>query len=112
MTLLDSLIAHPAPIREDADGVLRVGNTRVRLASVLSAFKTGSTPEEIVLKYPSLDLTDVYATITYYLWHREEVDPYLDAAEKRSIAVQDENQSRLPNAGLRQRLEDRRQANA
>lgn len=108
MTLVESLIAHPAPIHQDSDGVARVGGTRVRLASVVTAFKNGSTAEDIVLKYPSLDLTDVYAVITYYLWHRDEVDAYLEAGEHRAVEIENENQARFPNNGVRSRLEARR----
>jgi hypothetical protein len=59
MNLPDALSAHPAPLRADADGVIRVGSSRVTLDTVVGAFRNGCTAEEIVMKYPSLDLTDV-----------------------------------------------------
>ena len=40
----------------DEDGLIRLGRTRVTLASVVYAFDAGATPEEIVQKYPTLDL--------------------------------------------------------
>ena len=56
----------------------------VRLATIIgNAFNSGSTAEEILLKYPSLNLTDIYAVITYYLWSREEVDAYLEERRHR-----------------------------
>ena len=73
MPLLDTLVAEPPPMAMDDDGVIRVGGTRVRLDSVVGAFHNGCAPEEILLKYPSLNLTDIYAVITYYLWHRDEI---------------------------------------
>jgi len=82
MELFEVLVAEPAPIQQDEDGVLRVGGTRVRLESILGAFKIGSAAEEILLKYPSLTLTDIYAVITYYLWHKEAVEAYLEAAKR------------------------------
>ena len=42
------------PLTVDAHGVLRVGNTRVTLDTVLAAFADGATAEEIVQQYPSL----------------------------------------------------------
>jgi uncharacterized protein (DUF433 family) len=75
-------VAQPPPIQADDAGVLRVGGTRVRLETVINAFNSGSTAEEILLKYPSLNLTDIYAIITYYLWSREEVEPI-----SRSVAI-------------------------
>jgi hypothetical protein len=60
MSALHTLVAQPPPLRTDADGVARVGGTRVRLETVVTAFNNGCGAEEIVLKYPSLDLKDVY----------------------------------------------------
>jgi len=68
------LVAEEPPLAEDLGGVLRVGGTRVRLGTVISAFHNGCTPEEVLFKYPSLKLPDVYAVITYYLSHRGEVE--------------------------------------
>src|SRR5215470_8610969 len=50
------------PLTVDAHGVLRVGNTRVTLDTVIAAFADGATAEEIVQQYPSLHLADVYGS--------------------------------------------------
>lgn len=110
MTILDSLIAEPAPLRFDEDGVLRVGQTRVRLESVLGAFNAGNCAEEILLKYPSLELSQIYAVITYYLWHRVEVDAYLAERKARSDEAARETEQRFPNQGILERLNSRRAA--
>ena len=39
------------PLREDATGALRVGNSRVLLEIVVRAFQDGATPETIVQRY-------------------------------------------------------------
>ena len=49
------------PLREDASGALRVGNSRVLLELVIRAFQDGATPESIVQRYSTLALADVYA---------------------------------------------------
>jgi uncharacterized protein (DUF433 family) len=99
-----SFVAQPAPIQADNDGILRVGGTRVRLETIINAFKSGSAAEEILLKYPSLNLTDIYAVITYYLWSREEVEAYLEERRHIEDAVRRENETRFPPAGVRERL--------
>lgn len=104
MNLPDALSAHPAPLRADADGVVRVGASRVTLDTVVNAFRDGCTAEEMVMKYPSLDLTDVYATIAYYLWNRAEIDAYLSQREAEAHAVREEAERRQPSAGIRERL--------
>lgn len=110
MTILDTLVAAPAPLQMDGDGVLRVGGTRVRLDSVVAAFHAGCDPEEILLKYPSLSLTDVYSVITYYLWHRSDVDAYLAAQQASADMVRKETEARFPKEGVRDRLIARRRS--
>src|SRR5690349_3752405 len=101
MALLETLVARPAPIRKDDAGVWRIGKTRVRLETVIEAFRAGSAAEEILLKYPSLELMDIYAVITYYLWHRDEVDEYLEKSRTRTEEVRRENEERFPPGGVR-----------
>lgn len=57
MTL--EIVAEPAPLETNADGVVQVGKTRVTLDTVVAVFKQGATAEEIVYRYPSLKLVDV-----------------------------------------------------
>jgi len=65
MKLPIPFVAQPPPIQEDDAGVLRVGGTCVRLETIINAFNNGSTAEEILLKHPSLNLTDIYVVIRY-----------------------------------------------
>jgi uncharacterized protein (DUF433 family) len=95
-------------LAEDEDGVLRVGGTRVRLDTVISAFENGCTPEEILLKYTSLKLHDIYAVITYYLSHHEEIGAYLSSRQNLIEDSEREIESRFPSAGVRERLLARR----
>lgn len=102
--ITDVLVAQPAPCQMDDAGILRFTGTRVRLDTVIGAFNSGCCAEEILLKYPTLNLTDIYAAITYYLWHREEVDRYLAERQVISELVRQENERRFPPQGLRERL--------
>ena len=99
------------PIQKDEDGVFRVGGTRVRLETVITTFQNGCTAEEILLKYPSLDLTDIYAVITYYLQHRETVEEYLSERRQFIAEAEREIEERFPSAGIRERLLARRKGN-
>ncbi len=85
-----------------------VAGTRVTLDTVVYAFREGATPEEIVQRYPSIELADSYEAITHYLRHRGEVDDYLAQREKEACAVRAENERRFPPAGVRERLLARR----
>lgn len=96
------------PLQLDADGVMRVGGTRVTLDTVIAIFEQGATAEEIVQRFPTLNLADVYFAIGYYLRHRAEVDNYLNERQHRSNQVRAQNTARSNQQGLRERLLARR----
>jgi uncharacterized protein (DUF433 family) len=98
------------PVETDPDGVVRVGGTRIPLETVISAFDAGATPETICEDFPSLELDDVYAVVTYALRHRDEVDRYL--ARRRALAdeARQEVEALPGNRRLRVRLLARRRS--
>lgn len=98
----------PVPLVTDVHGVVRVGASRVTLASVVHSFRAGATAEEIAQQYPSLDLVDVYAVVTYYLRHRADVDRHLSDTESEARAVRDTNDAQFNPTGVRDRLLARR----
>ena len=99
------------PIEKNADGVWRVGGTRVTLDTLVAAFVDGATAEEIALRYPSLQLADVYAAISFVLRNRTEVELYLLQREQQATEIRAQNESRFGAAGLRSRLLARRVEN-
>lgn len=103
-----TLEAQPLPLLEDADGVVRVGGTRVTLDTIVAAFLEGLTAEEIAGQYPTVDLGDVYAVIAYYLGNRVEVDAYLGERQSHADTVRSENETRFDPSGVRSRLLARR----
>ncbi len=104
MAAFAALPPRAAPLHADADGVIRVGATRVTLDTVVGAFLNGCTSEEIATKYPTLDLADVYAVIAHYLWNRPAVDAYLLERTAEARVVQEEVERRGSSADLRERL--------
>ena len=94
----------PVPVSVDADGVARVGGTRVTLDIVVGAFKRGDTPDEIARSYDALTLADVYGAITYYLLHTAEVDEYLRVRQARADELLRMVESRIDHAAVRERL--------
>ena len=95
------------PLVEDEHGVLRVTKSRVTVDVILYDFRDGATAEEIALSYPTLDLADVYAVLSYYLSHRAELDAYLESQERQSERKRQEVLRRSPQADLRERLRAR-----
>lgn len=90
---------------------IRIKGTRVSIETVLRDYKEGASPEEIVLRYPTLSLEQVHATIVYYLANREKVEAYLARVRRRQEEAWQEQQ-RHPSEfvrSLRKRLERQRQ---
>lgn len=96
------------PLATDADGVVRVGQTRVTLDTIIMAFIDGATAEEIAQAYPSLQLADVYSVIGYYLHHRTDVDAYVRQRAQQAEQVRHQLEARFDPSGVRDRLLARR----
>ena len=68
-------------VRSASDDTLlaiRLAGTRVGIEYVLRDYLQGASPEELALRFPTLSLEQIHATITYYLAQRAEVSRYLD----------------------------------
>ena len=62
---------------------IRIKGHRIGIEHVLSYYHEGYNPDEIAKEFPGLSLEKIYATITYYLRHRAEVDAYLARLRER-----------------------------
>ncbi len=102
MTL--AIAFEPTPIETDIHGVVRVAKTRITLDTVVTAFLEGCTPEEIGEQYSSLQISDIYLVIGYYLRHREEVYTYLAERQHQSAITQQEAEQKFHPIGIRDRL--------
>ena len=81
-----ALATEPVPLQRDDDGTLRVIGTRVPLDTVIRQYEEGATPEEIAEDFSSLELGDIYAIVSYYLRHHDEIREYL---EHRRVAAEE-----------------------
>ena len=97
------------PIQKDNSGTYRVGNSRVLLELVINAFKDGATPETIIQRYTSVSLADVYAVISYYLSHKEDVESYLAEREQQGEEIRHKIESSQKDLSeIRKRLQKQR----
>ncbi len=103
-----TITALAVPLKEDADGVVRVGGTRVTLDTVIGFFEQGESPEQIAEGFPTLTLADIYAVIGYYLRHRAAVVAYLERRKEEAAAVRREIEAQPGHTEFRERLLARR----
>jgi uncharacterized protein (DUF433 family) len=97
------------PLKADKDGVMRVGETRVTLDTVVGDFEQGHTAEEIVSHYPVLRLADVYAVIAYYLNNQAEVKAYLRQQQEETEKIWEQIEAKADYQAFRERLLARRE---
>jgi uncharacterized protein (DUF433 family) len=58
-----------------------IDNTRIGVADIAALLKAGKTPDEMLVVYPSLNLAQVHAAISYYYENRDEIEAtFSDAA--------------------------------
>jgi uncharacterized protein (DUF433 family) len=92
------------PLQTDADGVIRVGKSRVTLQTVIADFHRGASPEEIVHHYPVLTLSQAYLVIGYYLENKRDVDDYVTTQRELAVEARKTYEGDHPDDPLRQRL--------
>lgn len=86
-----------------SDNDIRLKGHRVGIDDILFYFVEGYSPEEIQAQIPTITLKQIYGTITYYLYHRTEVDHYLSQLENWREKRYLEGTSRSSEVGTRLR---------
>lgn len=86
---------------------IRIKGHRIGIENILGYYREGYTAEEITAQFNSLTLEQIYATITYYLHHRSEMDAYLARIEVIGAQSQRE-QDAQPLPPVAQRIRERR----
>lgn len=100
------LQSDPLPLARDSAGVIRIGGTRVSLDSVVATYQTGASIQELAEAFPDLDLSDLHASIAYYLRHRQEIEQYLDARRRAAQEVEQEIRRDFPEVYTRSALDE------
>src|ERR1700740_3340947 len=88
-----TLEAIAVPLRDDGQGGLRVGQTRVSLESVWLLHQQGASPAEIVRAFDTLDPADVHAILAWALRHPEDVAAYLRRRDEEAARIRLELQA-------------------
>jgi uncharacterized protein (DUF433 family) len=98
----------PLPLAYDAHDNVRVAGTRVTLDTILAYFKQDLSPEEIAYGFPTVGLSNIYATIAYYLAHQAEVDAYLERHRQEGEAVRQRIEALQGTQGWYERMLERK----
>jgi uncharacterized protein (DUF433 family) len=82
------------PLRTDENGVIRIGNTRVTLHTIIKSYQLGESPEIIYEGFPTIPLADIYAIIAYYLANRQLIDAYIQQVDEEAEHLRQEWEAR------------------
>jgi len=66
---------------------IRLKGHRMGIETILFDYLDGLTPEEIVLRYPTLSLEEVHTAVAYYQRDRTQIDAYLRRVEEHEAAM-------------------------
>ncbi len=56
---------------------IRIKGHRIGIDDVIKYYLDGYSPDQILEELPSLNLEKIYATLTYYLQNRRQMDAYM-----------------------------------
>ena len=63
-------------------GKPRIAGHRIKVQDIVIWHeRMGMSPDEIIYHYPTISLADVYAALTYYHDHREEIRLQIEAGD-------------------------------
>lgn len=96
--LNSELTAHVTKVPGVCGGKACVAETRVRVMDVVIWHeRLGWSADEIVSEVPSLTLSDVYAALTYYFDHREEIEEDIRLNDEIAGRLHSQQPSKLPS---------------
>lgn len=100
----------PLPLHED-HGTLRIGASRLTLDTLLAAYETGSTAEQLADAFPSVTLAEIYSVLGYYLQHKDQIESqYLAPRRQHAVELRRKAEARHDPQEFRERLRARRSA--
>ena len=78
---------------ESREGNLYVGQSRVTLQTLIEAWQSGRTPEQLHDSFPTVPLVAIYGAITYYLEHQDEANFFFQETDELDAQRQTSDES-------------------
>ena len=73
-TMNTAIATHIESTPDICGGKPRIADTRIRVQDIVLWTEMGDSVDDIVADYPQLTLADIYAALSYYHDHREQID--------------------------------------
>lgn len=95
MSATEAKLDHPYV--EYHHGGYWVAGTRISLDSIVYRWREGLSAETIQSEcFETLDLSQVFGALAYYLDHQEEIDEYLRKSEEEEIVIAQQLREQYP----------------
>ena len=105
MAMLNEFEIVTVPLEKNEQGVIHISGTRVTLDSILHAYyNTGATAEEIVMRFPTCTIENVYTILAWALNNPDFVSKYLTEQATKQERLENEIKQNYASPGLRERL--------
>jgi len=92
------LVEHIVSTPGTCGGKPRIAGSRIRVQDIVVWHEGhGLSPDEIVSQFPGITLADVYAALTYYHDHREEIRQHMRDADSFVEAFKQRYPSKILN---------------
>ena len=78
----DYVYSHITKVPGVCGGRACIDGTRIRVLDIVYLHREGKSPEQMLEAYPSLNLAQVYAALSYYYENPEEIEAFIAEDEK------------------------------
>lgn len=87
-TAAQTVYSHIVKDLEVCGGKATIDDTRVRVMDVVFFHKEGLTPEQIREHYENLSMEQIYAALSYYYGHQEEIEDSFRREDEAEIVAE------------------------
>src|SRR5438876_11120291 len=94
-TATKQVYSHITKDPEVCGGAACIDGTRIRVMDIASLKRRGETPEQMLEAYPSLDLAQIYAALSYSYEHPKEIEASLKEDQRWEAAQEAEKANYL-----------------
>jgi uncharacterized protein (DUF433 family) len=88
----------------DDKRIARVAGTRSRVSQIVCDVRNSLTPDQIHESYPHLSLAQIYAALSYYYDHKQEIDAEIDEGIRLANELRAQAMPGATRAELRGRM--------
>jgi len=76
--MVETKTAYKYIVKKSGDNEPIIENTRISVRDIVEQWRLGSTPEEITMAYPHINLSQVFEALAYYQDNMGEIEHFIE----------------------------------